>query len=81
MCLSVPKQVLQSQFCTPTDNPVGIPIAQGDHILSERELGRVTHLHQSSGHLHVHQRAPSPVASYTFSPMDDVAIARGSCAA
>ncbi len=76
---SVPKQVLQSQFCTPTDNPVGISIAQGYYILSNVSSAELLIFINPAVTYTCTERAPSPVASYTFSPMDDVAIARGSC--
>jgi hypothetical protein len=76
---SVPKQVLQSQFCIPADNPVAVSIAQGHYTLSNVSSAEFLIFINPAVTYTCTERAPSPVATYTFSPMDDVAMARGGC--
>jgi len=76
---SVPKQVLQSRFCIPADNPVGISITQGHYTASNVSSAEFLTFINPAVTYTCTVRAPSPVAMYTFSPMDDVAMASGSC--
>jgi hypothetical protein len=76
---AVPNQVLQSRFCIPADNPVGISIAQGHYTLSNVSSAEFLIFINPTVTYTCTVRAPSPVATYSFGSMGDVAVARGSC--
>jgi hypothetical protein len=76
---SVPEQVLQSDFCTPPDNPVGVSIAQGHYTLSNVSSTKFLIFINPAVTYTCTEQAPDPVAVYTFSAMSDSAVARGSC--
>jgi hypothetical protein len=76
---SVPIQVLQSDYCTPTDNAVGVSIAQGHYTLSNVSSAEFLIFINPAVTYTCTEQAPVPVASYTFSPMGDTATASGSC--
>ena len=76
---SVPTQVLQSHYCTPTDNAVGVSIAQGHYTLSNVSSAHFLIFINPAVTYTCTEQAPVPVASYAFSPMSDTAMASGSC--
>jgi hypothetical protein len=76
---SVPEQVLQSHFCTPPDRPVGVSIAQGHYTLSNVSSAKFLIFINPAVTYTCTVQAPEPVTTYTFSPMSDAAVARGSC--
>jgi hypothetical protein len=76
---SVPKQVLLSHFCAIIDSPVGVSIAQGHYAPSNVSSAKFLTFINPAVTYTCTEPAPDPIATYTFSPMSDVAIARGSC--